>query len=307
MDKKIKKTVIITGYKCNNMCQFCIDEHRRDIRDKNTREIMEEMILARERGTTYLELIGGETSIRSDVLDLLKHAKGLGFQTIAMATNGRMLSYNKFAEQIVEAGLTDLIFSIHGHNEELHDKLTRVKGSYIQLMNGFENVKELLGLRRIGTNTTIVKENYPYVDKIGTMLHEMGVRNSEFIFVDPTCGGAHDNFDAYVPRISDAAPYIRKCLDIGKKGGAYHWTIRYVPLCYFQEYLDQISELGEVETFETEHLAPDFQNFDVEGSRKKVGRSRPEKCKPCKLYDKCEGVWNDYLKNYGDTELKPIL
>jgi len=26
----------------------------------------------------------------------------------------------------------------------------------------------------------------------------------------------------------------------------------------------------------------------------------------CKLYNTCEGIWKEYLKNYGDKELKPI-
>lgn len=306
-EDKIKKTVIITGYKCNNMCQFCIDENKRDLPDKTTQQIMQEMISARQRGTTYLEMIGGESTIRPDIILLVSSAKKLGFETIAMATNGRMFSYDKFARQIIEAGLTNLIFSIHGHNAKLHDSLTRSKGSFNQLMRGFENVKKLLGLRSIGSNTTIVKQNYKDLRKIGEMIYKMGIRNSEFIFVDPTYGAAYSNFKKYVPKISTIAPYIKECLDIKKEDESIrHWTIRYVPLCYFQDYLDQVSEIGEVKLFNTEHLAPDYQNFDVEGSRSIVGRAKSKKCKSCKLNNSCEGIWKEYIKYYGDQELKPI-
>ncbi|MFH1712561.1 MAG: hypothetical protein ABH896_00010, partial [Candidatus Jacksonbacteria bacterium] len=102
------------------------------------------------------------------------------------------------------------------------------------------------------------------------------------------------------------APYVRKCLDVGKKNNIYHWAIRYVPLCHFQDYLDQVSELQEVKTFKTEHLAPDFENFNVEESRQEIGRIRPGKCKKCKLFGQCEGIWKEYLKHYGDKELKPV-
>jgi len=304
---KIKKTVIITGYRCNNKCQFCIDENKRDFRNKTTQEIMEEMIVAKNKGTTYLEMIGGETTIRSDIVSLVSFAKKIGFETIVIATNGRMFSYNEFSKKMVEAGLTDLIFSIHGNNAKLHDFLTRVPGSFKQLIKGFDNMKKLLGLRSIGSNTTIVKQNYKDLRKIGQMIYKMGIRNSEFIFVDPNYGAAHINFKKYVPKISEAAPYIRKCLDIKKENeDIRHWSIRYVPLCYFQDYLDQVSELREVKLFKTEHLAPDYQNFDVEGSRSVVGRAKTDKCKGCKLHDKCEGLWKEYLKYYKDSELKPI-
>jgi len=66
MNNKIKKTVIIVGYNCNNNCRFCIDSEKRELHNKTTQEIKQEMILAKERGTTYLEFIGGEVTIRPD-------------------------------------------------------------------------------------------------------------------------------------------------------------------------------------------------------------------------------------------------
>ena len=85
-----------------------------------------------------------------------------------------------------------------------------------------------------------------------------------------------------------------------------HWDIRYVPLCHFVGYEDQISELQEVKIFHTKHLAPDFENFDVEKSRKEVGRIKPKKCEKCKYFNFCEGIWRVYFEHYGDEELKPI-
>lgn len=306
MSKKIKKTVIFIGYECNNKCIFCINWDKRNIPGRTTSEIKKEMIGARNRGSTYLEMIGGETTIRPDIIELIKFAKQLDFETIMTATNGRMYSYSKFAKEIIKAGVNSLVFSIHGHNAKLHDALTQVPGSFNQLMKGIKNVKKT-DLKNIGSNTTIVKQNYKDLPKIGKLVYKLGIRNSEFIFVDPSYGGAYKNFGKLVPKISNIAPYVHKCLDIGKKHNIPHWHIRYVPLCYFRDYLDQVSELQEVKTFNTEHLAPDFENRDVEGSRKIVGRLKPKKCKECIFYQKCEGIWKEYVKHYGDKELKPIL
>jgi len=306
MLNKIKKTVIITGYRCNNKCQFCLDEDKRDLHNKSTVEIKKEMVGAKERGTTYLELIGGEALIRPDIITLIKFASQLGFSTINIATNGRMLAYKNFAKKVIKAGLTDFVFSIHGHNSKLHDSLTRVEGSFKQLRRGFRNAKNLLGLEHMGTNTTIVKQNYKNLKEIGEMIYGLGIRNSEFIFVDPSCGAAYNNFEKYVPRISKATPYIKECLEIGRRRRVRHWSIRYVPLCYFKDRLDQVSELKEVEVFHSEHLAPDFQNFDVENSRRKVGRIKTRRCSGCKLHSKCEGIWKEYIKQYSDRELSPV-
>ncbi|XOA42794.1 MAG: radical SAM protein [Candidatus Nealsonbacteria bacterium] len=308
--QKIKKTVIITGYRCNNRCRFCMEANKRDLPIRTTLEIEQEMVEARQRGTDYLELIGGEMTIRPDIVRLIKFAKRTGFATIMMSTNGRMYSYQELAKAILKAGLNSLVFSIHGHTPKLHDWLTRVPGSFDQLKHGVKNVQRIskkLGLNiNIGSNTTIVKQNYKFLPKIGEYIRSLGIGNSEFIFVDCNEGGAYDHFYEFVPKISKIADYIHKCLDIGKRDRLKHWHVRYVPLCYFQDYLGQISELQEVATFHTEHVAPDFYNPNVEESRRLVGRTKTRKCKSCKLYNRCEGIWKVYLERYGDKELKPV-
>lgn len=301
----IKKTVIITGYRCNNKCKFCISSNKRNLPVKTTQRIISEMYDARRRGRTYLEFIGGEQTIRKDCINLISIAKRIGFKHIAMATNGRLFAYREYTKKIIKAGITSVIFSIHGHNERLHDALTQVSGSLGQLLKGIENFKKL-GFNDLGSNTTIVKQNYKYLPQIGELILNLGIRNSEFIFVDPTSGGARDNFKELVPRISEAAPYIKQCLDIGRRKKNKHWHIRYVPICLFTSYKDQISELFERKIFTTEHIASDFKNFDVEDSRRVIGRRRPEKCANCKEYDNCEGIWREYYKHYGDKELQPI-
>ncbi len=307
MNNKIKKTVIVLGYTCNNKCIFCINWDKREIPASSFSKIKKEIVDAKMRGTTYLEFVGGEPSTRPDIIELVKFAKELGFDTIMTATNGRMYSYSDFAKKMFEAGLNSLVFSIHGHTSKLHDSLTQVLGSFKQLNKGLENVKKLikeLDLKvDLGSNTCIVKQNYKQLPQIGKSIWDLGIRNSEFIFVDPNYGAAFRNFNKLVPRISEAAPYIRKCLNIGKKNSVAHWHIRYVPLCYFQNHLDQISELQEVATFHTEHVAPDFYNPDAEKGRKTMGRAKTGRCAGCRLFDSCEGIWREYLKHYGDKEL----
>lgn len=303
---KVKKTVIIVGYECNNNCAFCIDADKRSLVKKDTVQIKKEILGAKGRGTTYLEFIGGETTIRPDFPELVSFAKSLGFKTLMIATNGRMLSYRDYARKIIAAGLNSVVFSIHGHNAAAHDALTRSAGSFQQLLKGLANVKELLGAGAVGSNTTIVKQNYKTLPKIGRLIGDLGIGNAEFIFVDCNEGAARNNFFDFVPKISEAAPFIRQCLAIGRANGSGHWHIRYVPLCYFADCLDQVSELLEVRHFQTEHLAPDFVNLDVEGSRPLVGRAKTGKCRECRLFGQCEGIWKNYLDHYGDKELRPL-
>jgi len=67
-----------------------------------------------------------------------------------------------------------------------------------------------------------------------------------------------------MPKISEAAPYMRELLDWGNSNNMIY-RVRYVPLCYFEDYLDNnISEIKELDIYtNVTHSAPDFKNNDV--------------------------------------------
>lgn len=302
---KIKKTVIFMGYTCNNNCIFCCNSDRRKhVSGKTTEQIKRDLVTSRKKGSNYIELIGGEPTIRGGIFKIVGLAKKLNFHTIVFATNGRMFANKEFTKKIIDAGVNSLIFSIHGHKSKLHDKLTQVPGSFEQLKKGMNNLKEL-GFTNIGSNTTIVKQNYKQLLNIGKLIYDLGIRNSEFIFVDPTRGLSKTNFDKIVPTYEEVSPYVNKLLEFGKNKKIPHWHIRYYPLCFVEEkYHDMVSELHEKKVFTTEHLAPDFVNRDVEGSRN-LARKKIKKCSFCKYSNKCEGYWEEYTKRQNIRNTNP--
>ncbi len=305
MPGRTQKLVLFTGFSCSSHCHFCIDLNKRDLPDKSTRKIVEEMMQAKAAGVEYLEMIGGEATIRGDFIPLVRTAKKMGFKDIVVVTNGRMFARPEFAAAAAEAGLTDLVFSIHGPDAKLHDDLTHVPGAFDELIRGVANVRAA-GLERIFGNCTVVKQNMKRLPEIAGLFLRLGIHHAEFIFVDPTYGGAYTNFAGLVPRISEAAPHMREALDVGRRGGTKDFVARYVPLCHFAGYLDQISEIREVATFRTRHWAPDFTNDDVGAGRVIAGRSKTKRCEGCSLYDRCEGIWNEYLERLDDSELTPV-
>lgn len=305
--KKLKKLVIFLGYSCNNNCIFCINSQKRNkIEDKSVKEIIKEIYLAaKKEKIDIIEFIGGETTIREDFFKIIQTAKKLKIPDIVIATNGRAFSDINFAKRAIKSGLSTIIFSIHGHNSTLHDSLTRAKGSFKELIKGINNLKKI-GFTNINANTTVVKQNYKYLPKIAKLYVKLNIRNVEYIFVDPQYGGAFERFYELVPKISEVAPFMKKALEIGIKNGFDQWKVRYVPLCYFNEYINNISEINEARLFKSKHWAPDFKNDNVVKSRKVFARIKTKKCKLCKLYKLCEGIWKEYVRKYGDKELKPI-
>lgn len=303
--QKIHKTVIFTGYRCNSRCVFCVHLDKRNITERTTEKIIVEIIKAKQRGANLIEFVGGEVTIRSDVFKIINKVQALGMKS-SLATNGRMMAYDDFAKKIAEAGLCEIIFSIHGHNSDTHEKLTSVPGSFEQVIQGYNNAKKYK-IPRISINHTIVKPNYKFLEQTANLFVSLQPTTVEMIFVDPNIGGAKSSFDELVPRISEAAPYMRQALQIAKDNNLKKWYVRYVPLCYFIDYLDNVSELYEVASMHTEHIAPEYNNFDAIKSRCEQSRFKPDKCQQCKLFNKCEGIWQEYIAQYGSDELKPII
>lgn len=301
----MKKVAIITGYTCNNNCKFCYDIEKRNnnIPDLSTNQIKQKLIIAKNNGCNYVDFLGGEFTIRQDATSLIEFAKDLGFKTIAVTTNGRLFSYINTLRKFSKSGMNHVIFSLHGNTEELHDMQTQVPGSFKQLIKAIENAKEL-GID-IGTNTTITKLNIEQLPKIAEFLYRIGSRNAEFPFLDPTTGGGNINFDELMPKISEAAPFIKQALDIGKKNKVPHWHIRYFPMCELTGYENFISEA--TSSFSKEvHFGPEFTNMDVDTSRKVVGKEKSKLCAGCKYDSKCEGVWKRYAEVFGLEELRPV-
>lgn len=311
-----KKVVLVPGYQCNNRCVFCINSDKRAIRAKTLAELGLEMEEAAARGCDYIEFAGGENTIRPDFCALVRRARATGFKRIAVATNGRLFAYPEFARSVVDSGLSEIIFSVHGHEAALHDSLTGVKGSFDQLLKGVANMRRIFkGI--MATNTAVTALNYRFLPEIGGLiLEKFGHFNSEFIFADPNYGGVKKNFKKLMPRISDCAPYLRACLDLAAPKlkrtkhalGNCNWSARYVPLCHFQGYYPlQISEAREKMVYSNvQHVAPDYVNLDYIKGRMEVGRAKPPKCRACALYADCEGIWREYLRVYGDGELSPV-
>lgn len=298
----MKKVAIISGYVCNNNCRFCYDTNKRHYPNLTTSRINELLVNAHKRGCDYVDFLGGEFTIRKDAIELIKFAKELGYKDIALTTNGRVFSYIDIAKNFVDAGLNIIIYSIHGHNAELHDYQTRVPGSFDEIIKGIKNTMQL-GIP-LSTNTTITKLNYKYLPKIGEFLVKLGCSNAEFIYFDPACCSS-DQFNELMPDIKETAPYIRKCLDIGIKNRIRHWHIRYYPMCYLHGYEDNVSEADEPYENE-EHFGPEFENYDVGSSRRSISKVKGLNCVNCEYVEQCEGVWRIYAEKKGFDELIPV-
>jgi MoaA/NifB/PqqE/SkfB family radical SAM enzyme len=303
MIKHSDQAKIILGFNCNNNCQFCYEKNNRHLPDKATSEAKKEILAAWEKGRKEIHFIGGEPTIRPDILDLINYAKKIGFKHVHITTNGRMFAYPDFAKRMIASGIVEVTFSIHGHSGKVHDKQTNITGSFDQLVRGVGNLKKLK-FDKIGTNTAITKINYQYLSQIGDILARWKIRRAEYIYVAIM---DQENFLKYTPLVSKAAYHISRVLDKGKELG-YRWNLLNPPMgCYFKNYFSSNISYTDSKKEELFVTLANAQAIHRVSKKKVINYIQTLECAGCSLKNECLGIWQEYLDNFGKREIKPIL
>ncbi len=294
-----KRLDLKTGFSCNNNCRFCVQAHKKNLGNRSTEDLKYDLKKARKNCIDVV-FTGGEVTIRKDIFELVSYARSLGFRIIQIQSNARMLSYKDFCRKLAAAGANEFSPALHGSTPELHDFLTRAKGSFDQTTRAIRNLKSL-GMRII-SNTVIVKPNYRYAEDIAKLLVSLSVDQFQMAFVH-AIGNAQDNFEDMVPRMTDAVPFIKKALDAGISAGI-PCMAEAIPLCLMKDY----------EQYCSEHFIPPTQIIDVEGvdecfehTRRSSGKTKFPKCSTCIYDDICEGPWKEYPERFGDGEFRPVI
>jgi len=298
----MKEIMVIVGYECNNMCLFCSVGNQDRSFNRTYDDIVQNIANDYGNGFRSIQFLGGEATIRKDIIKIVKKAKEIGYDKISFETNGRMFSNEMFTKKIIDAGLTHVTFSIHGHTAEIHDTLTQAPGSFEQAVRGIQEVKKYEGVV-VAINHVVTKLNYEYLEDFLGFIEPFDISWVLFIFINPIAN-ARKNYRMLVPKLSETMKCMRDAITSSSVNGyKTRISIQNIPLCLLGEY-------GELSTTVDNHRDVTM-NF---GDEKKSQLSdkiewlkiRPDRCDACKKKRICDGVWKGYYDRFGDDELKPI-
>lgn len=290
---------LLPGYECNSNCRFCsIDPAKRKI-NSTTEELLKVIYQAKKDGFKYLGIGGGEPTMRKDLLTIISFAKQLKFDVVRIETNGIALSYPDYCRRLVEAGLDFVKISIHGHQAKIHDFLTQVPGSFSKVLKAIENLQKLRV--RIEINTVINKINYKLYPQFVDFFAKKGI--GSFVFIYPLyTGRMAENWQKIGIGIKKAAPYLKEALDLIDGLELDKGIVFNVPLCCLP---GEEEKMVEFSPFNTKVGAPDSTVESVDYDRLKA-KDKIQRCKLCRNFKNCEGVWHSYLKLFGNKEFQPI-
>jgi MoaA/NifB/PqqE/SkfB family radical SAM enzyme len=211
---------------CNQRCLFCLDREAQTGINVALEDVRRDLADGREAGLSRVVLSGGEPTIHPRFLEIVALARDLGYTHIQIITNGRRLCYRRFLGDAVAAGLHEITFSLHGHTNSLHDRLTRVPGSFVQAVAGLRHALATPGLI-VSVDVVITKLNLPHLREILEFFNGLGVWEFDLLALVPF-SDAWKNHVALFCDFTEPAniSQLRRALELSKRPGVHLWTNR---------------------------------------------------------------------------------
>ena len=338
--------ILDVGLKCVHSCRFCYysfwdksDDQFRALRQAkfrtgtDCREILSGLAA---QGLEFYDITGGEPALHPELVDIVRHGSALGLKG-RLITLGQFLSGpDGLLDRLLEAGLTDFLFSVHSVEEESFRQFTGGSWERLKLVMDTLDAKGF----SYGANTVIFDGNVERLEAIAreSVRHRVYVHNFIVFNAYHEWNSTH-RVAGVQARFSDIAQRLGKAVAILEDAGLAV-NIRYVPLCAFPglernvvgvlglpydpfewrnracnyerdpaycSELLPIPDSGVREQFAFAPLAETSPGgVDLIGMRGDHFKLFPSVCRDCAALPACDGVDPKYLERNGTGELRPF-
>ncbi|MFW9965225.1 MAG: radical SAM protein [Candidatus Sifarchaeia archaeon] len=159
---------------CNLKCKHCYESAgQRGFDELTTNEALKTIDKLADAGVVFLAFSGGEPTIRSDILTLVRRATERGIY-VAVATNGISFSNPDRVRLFKKAGMKFVQVSIDGANAKTHDEFRGVPGAFAKTISGIKNcVTEGLFVE---VSTTVTRHNISEIHDVIRLCEDLNVR-----------------------------------------------------------------------------------------------------------------------------------
>ncbi len=213
--------IVRSGYGCNSACRFCDQGDWRTTRgDRAADEVADAAVRAGQGGGVVV-FSGGEVTMRPELAEWVRLARGAGAKRVLVQTNGRMLAYPGVAQQLRDAGVDVFAVALHGHVAELHDWLTRTEGSFEQAVKGVRRARQAGA--SIIVNTVVTRPGYRHLGEMAALLFgALGASGWRLIWPRPE-GELAGGPAGLTPEPTLVAPHVARARAIAERAGKRLW------------------------------------------------------------------------------------
>lgn len=291
---------------CNNRCVFCVsgrNTHLKRAPIVPAEEILGPLRAARAKGYRKVTILGGEPTIIPYFLDVVREAVSLGFEEIVLFSNGTRLHRPELLDAVLATGgRFEFRFSFQGATKESHERTTKRKGSFDQLVASLDAVIARGG--RATVNMCVVASNHEDVPKFADLLLPRGIQQLHLDMMNPYDSGIEDltELHAVQARYGDIAPNLEAMVAAFPPGFDVH--VGNLPFCVAPALAGHIHHAGQ--PTETATVNGDGLGTKDKYDDKTRLRVKKPACASCVFDADCTGFFAAYLEQHGEGELRPV-
>lgn len=174
-------------YRCNERCEHCYLDHN-DKGEMQTEEILRILDQLAEAGVFFLTISGGEPLLRPDCFDIIRYARQKLFN-VKLKTNA-ILIREREAKLLRELGVEQVQISVYSHRPEIHDGVTKVRGSLKRTLAAIRYLSSA-GLKVTIANVLMARNQDDYLG-VQQLAKDFGVRFTLDPTITPMMDGSTD-------------------------------------------------------------------------------------------------------------------
>ena len=233
-----RRGVIWLGQTCNLRCSFCYFQNRITARDHPEHPFMSlekaKTICSTLRAVYHncaVDIQGGEPTIYPEIDTLVSHCAEIGLLP-TLITNALLLDKRAKCASLKQAGINDLLISVHGLGD-VYDTMCGVKGAHKRQMNALENLMaEKIPFR---FNCVLSKSALPDLAGVAELAIQTGAGVVNFIAFNPFEDQQNNQRSIEdVPSYSEVTPPLIEAMKI-LRNADIECNVRYYPLCMVPE------------------------------------------------------------------------
>jgi len=292
-------------YTCPERCVFCSEEHRMQEFKRFPVTFARVATVLRNhasRGVKRVHLTGGEPTIHKRFVDVLALAKKLGMRT-SVGTIGTMISRRDFAERAVPL-LDEALFSLHGPDAALHDRMAGRQGSFDQVTKAIRTALEVDPDFNAYVNTVVTRENVHALPDTAALASELGAKLIVVSNLTPE-GNGFDNYEQLAVPLETLAEILPR---VPARAGDALVRFFGVPMCVLGEHQMLSNDLHWDARVTVEWAAAPGKVFLDDIYTWDPGRKRVHAapCHGCALNSVCMGVFDRYPELWSVDALRPV-
>ena len=161
---------------CNLKCGFCHRNIYNDRLEPSYDEVLKILDILKSSNITKIIISGGEPFCRSDIIDILINIKKKGFE-VDMCTNATLITLKDIVK--LSKVLSEISVSVDSANDEQHDNIRGIKGSWMKSINTIKRMIEL-GLE-VHIISILDEKNIAYLNETVAFFYDLHVHSVSFI------------------------------------------------------------------------------------------------------------------------------